>query len=141
EGSVIVIRRKRGERHGDLMRVGSDGFKIVLMSEESIRGSRKSAAEICCHRIDHVFLPEEAVTAPSSEVCHGEAGDAAQALDLAPEFCFRPGIQDVETELAQFFQTGSGLELVKDGKRIEFPHGRLGPQAVEGEMELSVLDG
>src|ERR1700730_11049883 len=67
-------------------------------------------------------------------------GAAAQPLDFSPEFCFRPGIQDVETELAQFFQTGSSLEFVKDGKRIEFPHGCLGPKAVEGEMELAVLD-
>src|ERR1700676_2214849 len=112
----------------------------MLMGEEGIRGSGKSAAEICCHGVDHVFLPEEAVAAAGSEIGHGKARAAAQPLDLAPEFCFRPCIQDVETELAQFFQTGSGLQFVKDGERIEFPHGCLGPKAVEGEMELSVLD-
>src|SRR6266404_4331260 len=112
----------------------------MFMGEEGIRGSGKSAAEIRCHGIDHIFLPEEAVTAAGSEIGHGQTGNAAQALDLAPEFRFRPGIQNVKAELAQFFQTGSGLEFVKDGKRIEFPHRRLGPKAVEREMELSFLD-
>src|SRR5258708_22678434 len=112
----------------------------MLMGEEGIRGSGKGAAEIHRHGVDHVFLPEEAVTAPGSEIGYGQAGNATQAFDLAPEFCFRPGIQDVETELAQFFQTGSGLEFVQDGKCIEFPQGCLGPKSVEREMELAVLD-
>src|SRR6202022_1232123 len=106
--------------------------KIMLMGEEGIRGSGKSAAEIRCHCVDHVLLPEEAVAPPGSEGCHGQAGDAAQALDLSPEFCFRPGIQDVETELAQFFQSGSGLELVEGGERRESPHGCRGPKAAAG---------
>ena len=37
---AIVIGRECGENHGDLVRVGSDGFQIVLMGEESVRGSR-----------------------------------------------------------------------------------------------------
>ena len=122
------------------MGVGSDRFQIMFMGEEGIRGSGKGAAQIRRHGVDHIFLPEEAVAAAGSEVGHGQAGYSAQALDLAPQFCFRPGIQDVETELAQFFQTGSGLELVKDGKRVKFPHRGLGPKAVEREEELSVLD-
>src|ERR1035438_7630553 len=58
---AIVIGCECGEDHGDLVRVGSDGFKIVLVGEEGIRGSNKGAGEICCHGDDHVFLPEEAV--------------------------------------------------------------------------------
>src|ERR1035441_9226819 len=83
----IVIGRECGEDHGDLMRVSSDGFKIVLMGEEGVRGSSKGVAEIRCHGVDHVFLPEEAVAAPGSKVCHGKTGYAAQPLVLAPEFC------------------------------------------------------
>src|SRR5208283_1441512 len=112
----------------------------MLMGEKGIRGSGECATEIRCHGIDHVFLPKEAVAAAGSEVSHGQTGNAAQPLDLAPEFSFCPGIQDVETELTQFFQSGSSLEFVENGKRVEFPHRGFGPKAVERQEELSVLD-
>src|ERR1019366_10600591 len=46
----------------------------------------------------------------------------------------------VKTELAQLFQIGPGPQLTDDGERIEFPHGGIDPQAVEGEMKAAVLD-
>src|SRR5258708_34337998 len=100
------------------MRVGSDGFQIMLMSEKGVRGSGKGAAEIRRHGVDHILLPEKAVAAPGSEVGHGKPGNAAQTLDLAPEFCFRPGIQNVESELARFFHGVSCVELSKVVKRL-----------------------
>src|SRR6202020_2528708 len=109
----------RGKNHGNLMRVGSDRFQIVFMGEKGIRGSREGAAEIRRHGIDHVFLPEEAMAAASSEVGDGEARDAAQALDLAPEFRLRPRVQNIKAELAQSLQRRPGFQFVEDGKRVK----------------------
>src|SRR5208283_735325 len=114
------------------MRVGSDGFEVVLMGEEGVGGSGKRAAQICRHGVNHIFLPEEAVAAAGSKVGHGQTGDSAQPLDLVPELGFCSGIEDVEAELAQLFQTSPGLELVEDGEHIELPHCGLGPKAIEG---------
>src|SRR5208283_4001854 len=33
-----------------------------------------------------------------------------------------------------------GSQLVKNGERVELPHGRLGPQAVERQQKLAVFD-
>ena len=49
---------------------------------------------------------------PSSKVREPEAGNTAQFLDLAPQLCLRPGVQNVKTELAQPLQIRSGLQLV-----------------------------
>src|SRR5580698_3832460 len=122
------------------MRVSSDGLKIVLVGKKGIRGSREAAAKIRRHGFDNVFLPEKAVTAPGSEIRHAEVGDSAQAFDLIPELGLRPRIQNVETEFSQLLQIGSGSQLVDDGERIELPHRRVGPEAVERQMKPAVLD-
>ena len=40
-----------------------------------------------------------------------------------------------------FFRFARVLQLADDGERVELPHGGIGPEAVEGEMELAVVDG
>ena len=122
------------------MRIGSNRLEIVLVGEEGVRGSGEAAAQIRRHGFDHIFLPEKAVAAAGSEVGDAEIGNSAQALDLAPQLGLCLSVQNVETELAQLFQIGSGPQLVDDGERIEFPHRGLSPEAVEGEMKVAVFD-
>src|ERR1022692_5310118 len=121
------------------MRIGYNRFEVVLVGKESVRSSGKTAAQIRRHGFNNVFLPQEAMAAPSAKVRHGQIGDTAQPLDLVPQLGLRLGVQDVEAELAQPFQIGSGPQLVDDGERIELPHGCVGPQTVERQMKAAVL--
>ena len=139
QGPVIV--RQGGEHHRDFMRIRPNRFKVVLMGEKSVRRSNKATTEIGSHRLDRILLPQKAVPAPGSEIRHAQTGNAAQALNFAPEFRFRPGIQNIEIKLAQLFHVGSRSQLVEDRERIEFPHGSFWPIAFEGQMELAVIDG
>ena len=139
QGPVIV--RQGGEHHRDFMRIRPNRFKVVLMGEKSVRRSNEAATEIGSHRLDRVLLPQKAVPASGSEIRHAQTGHTAQALNFAPEFRFGPGIQNIEVELVQFFHIGSRPQLVQDRERIEFPHGGFRPIAIEGQMELAVVDG
>src|ERR1700730_4389723 len=114
-----IVWRQRGQDHGDLMRIGSNRFQIMLVSQEGIRGSGKSGPEIRRHGLNYIFLPEKTVTAAGPEVRHMQIGNANQLFDLAPQLGFRPGIQDVQAELAQPFEIGPGLQLIDDRKGIE----------------------
>src|SRR6266550_1036145 len=110
------------------------------MGEKGVRRSNKATAETGSHRLDHVLLPQEAVSAPGSEIRHAQIRHAAQPFNFAPKFRFRPSIQNVEIELAQLLHIGSGPKFVEDSESIEFPHGGVRPIAIEGQMELAVLD-
>ena len=135
----LVIVRQRGQHHGDFMCIRAYRLEVVLMREKGVRRSYKPAAEIGSHRLDDVLLPQKAVPAPGSEIRHAQTGHATQALNFAPELRLRPGIQNVEIELAQLLQTSSRPQLVEDGERIEFPHRGCGPIAFEGQMELAIF--
>jgi len=63
----------------------------------------------------------------------------ASALNLAPEFRFARAYKIIEIELAQLFRLAL-VSLIEDGERIEFPHRGFGPIAIEGQMELAVLE-
>src|SRR5947208_265978 len=80
-----AVRPKSGHHHGNLMGVGSNRFQIVLVGEESIRGSNETVAQICGHSDDHIFLPQETMAAARAEIRDAEIWHAAQALNLAPQ--------------------------------------------------------
>ena len=136
----FVICRQRGDHHGNLVCIRSNRLQVMLVGQERIRSADKIRPEIRGHGLDHVFLPEKAVAAARAEISQPEIGHAAQPLDLAPQLGFRTGVQDVETELAEFFQMSAGFQLIEDGKRIQLPHGGFGPEAVKGEMKLVAID-
>src|SRR6266446_4743345 len=98
--SLVIVRQRR-ERHRDLMRIGSNRLKVVLMREKGVRRSNEAAAQIRSHRLDHIFLPQKAVPAAGSEIRHAQTWHAAQALNLAFLFQAEAGIRDIEIELAQ----------------------------------------
>ncbi len=95
QGFIVIRRHQRSEDHGDLMRVGSDGLKIVLVGEEGVGGSGESAAQIRRHSFDYIFLPKKTVAAAGTEICDAEMGNSAQALDLVPQLGLGLGVQDV----------------------------------------------
>src|ERR1017187_7727344 len=122
------------------MRIGADCFQIMLVGKERVRGSDKATAQIGSHGLDDVFLPQKAVATASSEIGNAKTGNTAQAFNLAPQLGLRRGVEDVEMKFAQSLQVGPGSQLVQDGEGVEFPHRRISPQTVEGQMKLTILD-
>src|SRR5216683_8213559 len=122
------------------MRVGADRFQVVLIGEIGIGSSAEGVAENVAHGFNDVFLPEEAVAAASSEVAEAQSRRAAEPLHFFPEFCFGAGIENIQLEFAEALQVGACLQFADGGKRINFPHRRGRPKAVETEGELAVLN-
>jgi len=79
-------------------------------------------------------------SAARSEIAEAQSRRAAQAFHFLPEFCFGPSIENVQFEFAQALQVGARLQFADGRERINLPHRRGGPKAVEGEGELPVLD-
>src|SRR5450432_2568827 len=121
------------------MRIRSNRLQIVLVGEESVRRSDKTVAKIRSHRHDHIFLPQKTMPAARAKVRDAKPGHATQSLDLAPQLCLGPRIENVEPELAQRLQLSARFQLVQDRERIEFPHRGLGPGALECQVDLAVL--
>ena len=115
------------------MRIGADGFKIVLVGEIGVGAAGEVGAEHVAHGLHHILLPEKAVAAAGAEVADVQAGNAAQALHLLPQAGLGARIENVEFELAQALEAGARLQLVDGRERVDLPHCRLGPQAVEAE--------
>src|SRR5262249_17355119 len=88
------------ERHGNFVRVGADRLQIVFMREKCVRGADKVAPQIGSHGIHDVLLPEKTMSTARAEVSDAEPGNTSQSLNFVPQLCFRPGIQNVEAELA-----------------------------------------
>src|SRR5580700_1073655 len=115
------------------MRIGADGFEIVLVSEIRIRCAREAIAENVAHGSDNVFLPQKTVPATGPEVAEAQARNAAQAFHLFPE----PGLgarkKNVELELGEQLHAGARSQLVDDRERVNLPKCRLGPQPMEAQ--------
>ena len=118
---LLFVIGECGQSHGQLVSVGADGFKIVLVGEVGVGAAGKARAEHVAHGIDDVLLPQEAVPATGAEVADAEAGNAAQALHFFPEAGLGARVENVELELAELFQAGAGLELVDDRERVDLP--------------------
>src|SRR6476646_4529218 len=122
------------------MSVGSDRFQIMLVGEKGVPGTNEIAAQIGGHRIHNVFLPQKAVPPAGSEVSDTQSWDAAEALDLVPQFRFRPRVKNVEAELAQRLQLRPRLQLVENGQRVQLPHRGRGPRSLKRQFNLAVTD-
>ena len=101
------------------------------MRKKCVGGAGKTAAQVRCHRLDHVFLPQKTVTAPRAEIRDRQSGHAAHALDLLPQLRLRLGIQNVEVEFAELLEIRARAQFVDDGQRVKLPHRRVGPEAVK----------
>ena len=128
----MPLRGEGGHGHGELVGVGTDGFEIVLVGESGVGCSGKSfrmnGIEGGGEGLDAVLLPEEAVTAAGAEVGETQAGDMAEELDLVPEAGLGAGVEDVEFELVEGGEGGTGFHLRDDGEGVDLPHGDLGPK-------------
>src|ERR1700679_3777763 len=123
------------------MRVGADGFEVVLVGEVGVGAAGEAGAEDVAHGDDYILMPEIAVAAAGAEVADAERGHAAEALHFFPEARFGAGVEDVEVELAEVLHCGACLEFVDDGEGVDFPESCIGPEAFEAEGDLAVLHG
>ena len=124
---LIVIVSQRRQRHGQLMRIGADGFKIVLVGEIGVRAAGKVRAQHVAHRLHHILLPQKAMPPPRAKVAHAQPRNPAQPFHLLPQPRLGPRIEDVQFELAQLLQAGPRLQLVDGRERIDLPQRRLRP--------------
>ena len=79
--------------------------------------------------------------AAGAEVADAEIGNAAQAFHLFPEPRLGAGVENVEFELAQMLERGARLQFADLGERVDLPHRRSRPEALEAELQLAVADG
>ena len=106
-----------------------------------VGGADEIVAQALLQRLDAPALPQEAVASPGAEVRDLQrpfVSQRSQPLDLAPQLGLGARVEHVEVETAHEAHRRAGPELVDDGKRGDFPHGRPHPLALEPELVLAV---
>ena len=75
---------------------------------------------------------------PRSEIRQTQAIQLAQPLDLVPQFGLGACIENIEFEAALSLGHLARAQFIDDGKRRNFPHGRMRPRPVEMQLILAV---
>ena len=134
----LVRVGERGQSHGQLVGVGADGFKIVLVGEVGIGGAGEAAPSVSRHGIDHILLPQKAVAAAGAEVADAQTRNAAKALHFFPEPGLGARVEDVQFELAEMLESGAGFELADGwrGRRSPTSWFRSRDRGREGELAV-----
>ena len=100
------------------MRVGSDGFKVMLVREKGVRGAGKRAAQIRRHRVDHIFPPQKTVAAAGSKVGHRQIGLTPKRSRVCPRLPVSPGRkQDLEPKTRGRLRCPPDLSVADFGTR------------------------
>ena len=121
------------------MGIRADGFQVMLVGKIGIRAAGKAFAQYVAHRDHNVLVPQKAMPPPRPKVAHAQPRYAAQTFHLFPQPRLGTRIKNIELKFAQFLQAGPCLQLVDHRERVNLPHRRLGPRALEAQRELPIL--
>ena len=81
----------------------------------------KLLAQVGGHRFDHIFLPKKAMPSTRSEIAHTQVRNAAQPLNLAPQFRFGARVKNVQAELAAASSVAPGFSARQESPAHTVP--------------------
>ncbi len=120
------------------MRIGADRFQIVVHRQQDIGGAGEGRPQALLDRLDAPALPQKAMAPPGAEIGKAQAIQFAQPLDFGPKLGLGAGIENIEGEAALSLHHLARAQLVENGQRRNFPHGRVAPRTVEMQFVLAV---
>ena len=128
----IVIIGQCGCDHRQFVGIGPDRFQIVVHCQKHVGGSGEGRPEALLDRLDAPALPQETMAPPRPEIGQPQAVQLAQALGLGA------GVEHVEGKSPLALRHLARAQLIENGKRRDFPHGRVAPRPVEMQFVLAV---
>ena len=134
----VVVIGERGRDHGQFMRVGANGFEIVVHRQQNIRRAGEGGPQCFLGGFHAPALPEKAMTPPRSEVRQPQVVELAQSFEFAPQLCLGARIQHIEREPALTPGHLARPQLVENGERRNLPHRGVGPSPMEMQLVLAI---